>query len=84
MWLQKMHPFPENIMNDFESGLLKVLKDPRYVFMGMEDSCQDILKNHFSPEEACKILVLSKAYLIGGLVLALQKNSPYTEIINYR
>ncbi|KAJ9599599.1 hypothetical protein L9F63_009916, partial [Diploptera punctata] len=83
IWLQKLLPFPENIMSDFNSGLSQVLNDDHYVFMGLEDSCHKILQIDFSHERACKVLALPKTYFIGGLSLGLKKYSPYAEIINY-
>ena len=84
LWHHKVLPYPDTIVNEYETGFSQVLSSDHFAFLGMEDSCQDTLQNSFTPEQVCKVLALPKTYLVGGLSLGVQKFSPYREIIEYR
>jgi hypothetical protein len=84
LWHQKLQPFPEHLMSSYKSGLSAVLAESHFAFMALEDSCQDTLQHSFSCTQASQILALPQTYFRGGLSFALQRNSQYKEVINYR
>jgi hypothetical protein len=84
LWHLKLEPFPAHLMNSYASGLSATLAGNHFVFMGLEDSCQNTLQHSFTSAQACQILALPQRYFRGGLSFALQKNSPYKEVINHR
>jgi hypothetical protein len=84
LWHHKLEAFPEHLKSSYKLGLSATLAENHFAFMGLEDSCQDTLQHSFTSVQACKIMVLSQKYLRGGLSFALQRNSPYKDVINYR
>ncbi|PNF24315.1 hypothetical protein B7P43_G11896, partial [Cryptotermes secundus] len=84
LWHLKLEPFPEHLMRSYKSGLSATLAGSHFAFMGLEDSCQDTLQHSFTSVQACQIMALPQKYLRGGLSFALQRNSPYKDVINYR
>ncbi|XP_069956158.1 glutamate receptor ionotropic, delta-1-like isoform X2 [Cherax quadricarinatus] len=81
VWSNVVMRNPGNIVNSYSQGLEKVLNG-KYVFIGV-----DVATNYYirqlATQEACRVKELPGKYLMGGVAIGLQHNSPFRRIFDH-
>ncbi|PSN33461.1 Ionotropic receptor 146 [Blattella germanica] len=73
-----IHPHRNELPASVSEGLLRLCKQPKYAFMASLDIAMALV-NDFP----CNVIPVTGASIPDTLAIAISKNSPYTQLINY-